>query len=62
MRKPFTLIAAFIFGVVALIQLLRVIYGWAVTIVGADVPVWGSVVALTLCAVLAAGLWWESRK
>ena len=62
MRKPFTLIAAFIFGVVALIQLLRVIYGWAVTIVGADVPVWGSVVALVIAGVLAAGLWWESRK
>jgi hypothetical protein len=62
MRKPFTLIAAVIFTAVALIQLLRIAYGWAVTVVGADVPVWGSVVALVMSGALAAGLWWESRK
>jgi hypothetical protein len=62
MRKPFTLIAAVIFAAVALIQLLRIAYGWAVTVVGADVPVWGSVVALVMSGALAAGLWWESRK
>jgi len=33
-----------------------------VTIVGADVPMWGSVVALVISGILAAGLWWESRK
>jgi hypothetical protein len=62
MRKPFTLVAAVIFAGIAVIHLLRVAYGWAVTIVGADVPVWGSVVAMVISAVLAAGLWWESRK
>ena len=62
MRKPFTLVAAVIFAAVALIHLLRVVYGWAVTIVGANVPVWGSVIALVISGVLAAGLWWESRK
>jgi hypothetical protein len=62
MRKPFTLLAALIFAVIALIHLLRLIFGWVVTIVGADVPMWGSVVALVISGVLAAGLWWESRK
>jgi hypothetical protein len=62
MRKPFTLVAAVMFALVALIHLLRVIFGWAVTIVGADVPIWGSVVALAISAILAAGLWLESRK
>lgn len=62
MRKPFTLVAAFIFGAVALVHLLRLIFGWVVTIVGADVPMWGSVVALVISGILAAGLWWESRK
>jgi hypothetical protein len=62
MRRPFTLLAALIFAVIALIHLLRLIFGWVVTIVGADVPMWGSVVALVISGILAAGLWWESRK
>lgn len=62
MRKPFTLVAALIFAAVAVIQLLRVAYGWAVTVIGANVPVWGSVVALVISAILAVGLWWESRN
>jgi hypothetical protein len=62
MRKPFTLLAALVFAAIALIHLLRVIFGWMVTIVGADVPMWGSVVALVISGILAAGLWWESRK
>jgi hypothetical protein len=62
MKKPFTLLAALIFAVIALIHLLRVIYGWAVTVVGVDVPIWGSVVGLVISGILAAGLWWESRK
>jgi len=62
MKKPFTLLAALIFAVVALVHLLRLFFGWVVTIVGADVPMWGSVVALMISSILAAGLWWESRK
>ena len=62
MKKPFTSLAAIIFAVIALIHLLRLIYGWVVTIVGADVPMWASGVGLVVTGVLAAGLWWESRK
>jgi len=62
MKKPFTYIAALIFALIALVHLLRLIFGWVVTIVGADVPMWGSVVALVFSGVLAAGLWWESRR
>jgi hypothetical protein len=62
MKKPFTVVAAAIFALVALVHLLRVIYGWAVTIVGADVPTWTSVLGLVIAGVLAAGLWWESRR
>jgi hypothetical protein len=62
MKKPFTSLAAIIFAVIALVHLLRLIYGWAVTIVGADVPTWASYVGLVVAGVLAAGLWWESRK
>jgi hypothetical protein len=62
MKRPFTSLAAIIFAVVALVHLLRLAYGWAVTIVGADVPRWTSVVGLVIAGVLAAGLWWESRR
>ncbi|HEX9686511.1 MAG TPA: hypothetical protein VGA25_11750 [Burkholderiales bacterium] len=62
MKRPFTSLAALIFAVIALVHLLRVIYGWAVTIVGANVPTWTSVLGLVVAGVLAAGLWWESRR
>lgn len=62
MKKPFTSLAALIFAVIALVHLLRLIYGWMVTIVGADVPMWTSVLGLVIAGTLAAGLWWESRK
>ena len=62
MNKPFTKLATLIFAVVALAHLLRLIYGWVVTIVGADVPMWASGLGFVIAAALAAGLWWESRK
>jgi len=62
MKRPFTFLAAIVFAVVALVHLMRLIYGWVVTIVGADVPMWTSVLGLVIAGGLAAGLWWESRK
>lgn len=62
MKKPFTVIAAIIFALVALVHLLRLAFGWEVTISGAAVPVWVSVLGLVIAGGLAAGLWWESRK
>jgi len=62
MKRPFTSLAAIIFAVVALVHLMRLIYGWVVTIIGADVPTWTSVLGLLVAGGLAAGLWWESRK
>jgi len=62
MKRPFTSLAAIIFAVIAFVHLLRLVYGWAVTIVGAVVPTWTSVLGLLVAGGLAAGLWWESRK
>jgi len=62
MKRPFTSLAAIIFAVIAFVHLLRLVYGWAVTIVGADVPTWTSVLGLLVAGGLAAGLWLESRK
>jgi hypothetical protein len=62
MKRPFTIVAAIIFAVVALVHLLRLMYGWVVNIAGGSVPMWASVLGLLIAGVLAAGLWWESRR
>ena len=62
MNKPFTMLAVLVLALVALLHLLRLIYGWEATINGAAVPMWASVLGLVIAAGLAAGLWWESRK
>lgn len=62
MNKPFTLLAVLVFAIVAVIHLLRLLFGWEVTISGAAVPLWASVLGIVIAAGLAAGLWWESRK
>ena len=62
MKKPFTMLAVLIFAIVVLIHLLRLAFGWEVTINGAAIPMWASVLGLVVAGGLAAGLWWESRK
>ena len=62
MKKPFAFLAVLVFGLVALLHLLRLVFGWEVTFNGAVVPIWLSAVGLVVAAALAAGLWWESRK
>ncbi len=62
MNKPFTLLAELVFAIVAIIHLLRLLFGWEVTIGGAAVPLWASVLGIVIAAGLAAGLWSESRK
>ena len=42
MNKPFTLAAIAIFVIVALMHLLRLLFGWSVTIAGIDVRIWAS--------------------
>ena len=62
MKKPFTILAVLVFAIVAVVHLLRLIFGWEVTVNGAVVPIWLSAVGLVVAGGLAAGLWWESRK
>ena len=51
--KQYCLISAVIFGVVAVLHLLRVVNGWSFVIGPLDVPTWlsggGAVVAAALC-------------
>lgn len=61
-KKPFTAIAVGLLSVVALVQLLRLVQGWEVTIGGVSIPLWASAVAVVVAAGLAAMLWIEMRR
>ena len=60
--KPFTAVAVVVFSLVALLQLLRVILAWEVTVNGFAVPLWASVIACVVAATLAFMLLREVRK
>jgi hypothetical protein len=60
--KPFTTIAIVVFSLVAVLQLLRVAQGWEITVNGAHVPLWASIIAGLVAALLAFSLWREARK
>ena len=52
-QKTFTTIASVIFGVVALLQLLRIVLGWPAEIGGWAVPMWFSWIAVVLAGSLS---------
>jgi len=60
--KPFTTIAVIVFSLIALIHLLRLFFGWEVTINGMILPVWISVPGFLIASGFALMLWRESRK
>jgi hypothetical protein len=60
--KPFTTLAIVVFTLVALVQLLRLVLGWAVAVNGVAIPMWVSVVACVIAATLATMLWRENRR
>ena len=59
--KPFTTIAVFVFMLIALMQVLRVVLGWEVTVNGLSIPPWASVIAIVVAATLAFKIWREMR-
>lgn len=59
--KPFTIIAIVIFALVAVLHVLRLIFGWEAVINGMVVPIWASVLAIIIAGGLAVMLWRESR-
>jgi hypothetical protein len=62
MKKPFTVIAIVLLSLIAILQLLRLILGWEVTVHGVSVPVWASGIAFVVAAGLAVMVWLETRK
>lgn len=59
--KPFTLIATLVFSLVAILQLIRLILGWEVSVNGLLIPLWASGMAFVVAAGLAIMLWREAR-
>ena len=62
MKKPFTVIAIGLLSLIAVLQLLRFILGWEVTVNGLGVPLWVSAIAFLVATGLAVMLWLEARK
>ena len=46
-------IAAAIFALIALLQLLRIVMGWSVTLNSVDVPLWASWIAVAVAGALS---------
>ena len=59
--KPFTAISTVVVSLIAILQLLRFILGWEVSVNGFIVPVWVSGIAFVLLGGLAVMLWRERR-
>ena len=62
MNKPFTVAAVVVFALVSLLQLLRLVLGWAVTIDRLSIPLWVSAIPFLVAAALAVMVWRESRS
>jgi hypothetical protein len=60
--KPATTIAALFLAVVAVLHALRLLKGSEILIGGAAVPMWASMIAAPVLALLALMLWREARR
>jgi hypothetical protein len=58
--KPFTFLTFLFLALVAVLQLVRFVLGWQITIEGMVMPVWASLIAALVVGGLAAMLWNES--
>ena len=61
MKKPATLIAVVLLGLVAAAHLVRLVFGVHVVIAGWDAPMWVSMAGLLIPAILSV-LVWRERK
>ena len=60
--KTFTTLTIVFLGLLALLQLTRVLLGWSVVVNGVTVPIWASGIACVIAAGLALMLYRESRR
>ena len=60
--KPFTRIASVIFGIIALLHLLRLIISAEIVVAGFQLPLGISFAGLIVTAILSVGLWKEANR
>ena len=61
MKKPASLFSVIILWLVALLQVLRIVFKVHVTAGGVEIPIWASLIPAALFAALGAWLWAERR-
>jgi hypothetical protein len=61
MQKPASFVAAILFWLIALAQLLRVLFRVEVTAGSVTIPLWISIVAFIVLVVLGIWLWRERQ-
>jgi hypothetical protein len=52
-QRTFSLVAAVVFGLVALAHVLRIILGWSVIVQDFSIPMWASWIAVVVMGYLA---------
>jgi hypothetical protein len=52
-QRTYNIVTATLFLIVAVLHLLRVVFGWPARIGGLDIPLWASWPALVIAGVLA---------
>ena len=62
MKKQASLVAAILFWLIALAQLLRVLFRVEVTAAGVNIPLWLSILAVFVFGTLGIWLWRERRE
>jgi lipopolysaccharide export LptBFGC system permease protein LptF len=60
--RPFTLIAAIIFGIMALLHIYRLFTHFQIIAGSHSIPEWVSIVAILVTGALSIGLFRESRR
>ncbi len=61
-KKQASLVAAILFWLIALAQLLRVLFRVEVTAGGVNIPLWVSILAVVVLGTLGIWLWRERRE
>lgn len=60
--KPFTTIAVIVFSLIALMHVIRLLFGWEVSVNGVIIPIWVSALGFVIASLLAFMLWKEAQK
>ena len=59
--KPFSAFGSFLFGLIALAHLARVIFGWTVAVDAIEIPMWPSALVFLGLGLLSILMWREAR-